>query len=454
MRALSPLLTARWALEAGFMARAAALYRARFLGQVVAGPLADEDDAEPQKPSYKVYDGVAVIGATGPLFRHASGLRALCGPLASYHMLHEQLELAVRDPQARAILLRLDSPGGEVGGCQPLAADIRAVSERKPVVAFADEMTCSAAYWLASQSRRIICGPAAILGSIGVRCTLIDDAGAQEKLGLREIEIVSSRAPNKRGTPIDEDVRARIQAELDALEDVFVRQVAAGRGVSAEKVLADYGAGGVLVGQAAVDAGLADALGTYGDALAAARQLAQGTTKIIPGALGARTPNPTRRTSMSKSLAERLEALAAHEDLQGSAPLRQELAALAGDARGLQDALHGAKTEAVNASAKLEQVEYSALLREAQEPQRDASGRTVAGPKIAGPAQLARVREMFTTTADLKKYLTVTEPAPLTVAQQDLRPQADDGAHKDPLAAAQISKIEKHMDRTSRGGIG
>lgn len=450
MRALSPLLTARWALEAGFMARAAALYRARFLGQ---GPLADEDDAEPQKPSYKVYDGVAVIGATGPLFRHASGLRALCGPLASYHMLHEQLELAVRDPQARAILLRLDSPGGEVGGCQPLAADIRAVSERKPVVAFADEMTCSAAYWLASQARRIICGPAAILGSIGVRCTLMDDSGAQEKLGLREIEIVSSRAPNKRGTPIDEDVRARIQAELDALEDVFVRQVAAGRGVSVEKVLADYGAGGVLVGQAAVDAGLADALGTYGDALAAARQLAQGATKITPGALSARTP--TRSKSMSKDLAARLEALAAHEALLGNPEsIREDLRGMASEARALQDALHGAKTEAVNASAKLEQVEYSALLREAQEPQRDASGRAVAGPKIAGPAQLARVREMFTTTADLKKYLAVTEPAPLTVAQQGLQPQADADAHKDPLAAAQISKIEKHMDRTSRGGIG
>ena len=227
----------------------------------------------------------------------------------------------------------------------------------------------------------------------------------------------------------------------------------AGRGVSVEKVLADYGAGGVLVGQAAVDAGLADALGTYGDALAAARALALGTVKITPGALGARTP--TRSKSMSKDLAARLEALAAHEGLQGNPEgIREDLRSMAGEARTLQDSLHTAKTEAVNASAKLEALKYDALLREAQEPQRDASGRTLAGPKIAGPAQLAKVRQLFTSTADLEKYLAATDPAPLTVAQQGLHPQADAGAHQDPVQGARLAKIEKAMDRTSRGGIG
>ena len=108
----------------------------------------------------------------------------------------------------------------------------------------------------------MIADDAAFLGSIGVVTTLVDDRDRLEKSGVKEIEIISSSSPHKRPDPASEDGRAVLQARVDALQEVFVSAVSRYRGVRKTTVLTDFGRGDVLIGQAAVAAGMADGIGS------------------------------------------------------------------------------------------------------------------------------------------------------------------------------------------------
>jgi hypothetical protein len=86
--------------------------------------------------------------------------------------------------------------------------------------------------------------------------------------GFKEMQIVSSQSPRKRLDPDSQEGRNQIQQTVDSLAEVFISAMARNRGVTVEKVLSDFGGGGVLVGRAAVDAGLADKLGSFEEGLA------------------------------------------------------------------------------------------------------------------------------------------------------------------------------------------
>jgi ClpP class serine protease len=257
----------------------------------------------------QVVDGVAVIPVCGPLFRRAGMMSDLSGA-TSYAAISKQLAQSVADPAARAILLHMDSPGGEAAGVAELAEQIRAACAHKPVLTYAEGMCASAAYWLASASNLVLASPSALLGSIGTRIVLLDDSGALEKMGSREIEIVSSQSPAKRGTPIDDAVLARLQMRADDLTDVFVAAVAGYRGTTTDKVLADYGQGDVMIASKAVAAGVADRLGTLDLALRAARERAmekeqqQRAAGLQAGASAdAGAPNPEALQALQAQLA-------------------------------------------------------------------------------------------------------------------------------------------------------
>lgn len=239
-----------------------------------------------------VLDGVAQIPIVGPLFRHASMLTDVSGA-TSYGDIAKDLRAAVEDPEVRAIILCIDSPGGEAAGCAELAERIRAASAKKPVTAYAEGACCSAAYWLACGAAELVAAPSAWLGSIGVRIAVVDDSQAQEKMGVRRVEIVSSQSPGKRGEPIDDDVLARLQARADELAEIFVSDVARFRGTSTAKVLEDFGQGDVLLGAKAVAAGMADRIGSL-DALMA--QLSASQT--APAGAQQRTTTMTRSDSL------------------------------------------------------------------------------------------------------------------------------------------------------------
>ena len=218
-------------------------------------------------------DGVAVIPMVGPLFPRANMLTEMSGA-TSLDMGAADLDAAVASAEVKAILLDVDSPGGVISGVNEFAGKVRAAAAAKPVHAYVGGMAASAAYWIASAASEIVVEESAMLGSIGV----VMAAEVQEGLdrdGYRRFDVVSSGAPNKRPDLKTDEGIGVYRAELDALESIFVAAVAGNRKVSEAKVFADFGAGGLLIGAAAVDAGMADRVGTFETALAGMRRPAQ-----------------------------------------------------------------------------------------------------------------------------------------------------------------------------------
>ena len=203
-----------------------------------------------------VRDGVCVIRLCGPLFRYANLLTKVCGA-TSYELFAQDFNKALKDPTTKAIVLDIDSPGGEVNGCSEVADIIYKARGQKPIIAYASGACCSGAYWIASSCDRIWAADTAILGSIGV--VSIFEKDDEDKT----IEIVSSQSPNKRPNVQTEAGRAKIQAHVDALADVFISKVAQNRNISPEEVVQNFGGGDVFIGQEAVRKGLADGLSSF-----------------------------------------------------------------------------------------------------------------------------------------------------------------------------------------------
>ncbi len=212
-----------------------------------------------------IRDGVAVIKVSGPLFRYANLMTRICGA-TSYELLAQDFNKAVQNPNIKGILLDIDSPGGEVNGCSELSDMIYQARGTKPIIAYASGACCSGAYWIASACDKILAADTAILGSIGV--VSIFEKDDEDKI----IEIVSSQSPNKRPDINTEEGKAKIQARVDELAEVFIAKVARNRGITAVDVVKNFGAGDVSVGQHAVRNGLADGLSSFEDIISSLNQ--------------------------------------------------------------------------------------------------------------------------------------------------------------------------------------
>lgn len=205
---------------------------------------------------------VAVVPVTGPVFRYANLMTEISGA-TSLEVLARDFSTALEDPAVSAIVLNIDSPGGQASGIAEFAHMVRAAAGRKAVVAYVDGTAASAAYWIASAAERVVISKTAMVGSIGAVVAIDTTRG---KDGV--VEIVSAQSPKKRADVSTDEGRAQIQALIDALAQVFIDDVAANRGVSVDKVLADFGQGDMILGSAAVALGMADQVGTLEQLLA------------------------------------------------------------------------------------------------------------------------------------------------------------------------------------------
>jgi len=210
--------------------------------------------------SGEIHDGIAVIPVNGVLMRQMSIWSWFSGSSVCEAIIKDIW--AAKKQGANAVVLDTDSPGGEVTGCGELANAIRAMSKEIPIYAYVTGNACSAAYWIASACQRIVISPSSSLGSIGCMATIRDYSAAMDRAGVKEYRFISSQSPQKNADPGTADGDKAIQITVDALAEVFVSSVAEFRGVSRDNVMKDFGQGGTFVGQAAVDAGLADAVGS------------------------------------------------------------------------------------------------------------------------------------------------------------------------------------------------
>ena len=210
---------------------------------------------------------IAVIDVIGSIFTRANMFTEICDAVA-INELEIELDKALYDDSIKAIILRIDSPGGEVTGIHEFANYLDEACLIKPIVAYVHGMACSAAYWIASATSHIYADKTATLGSIGVVAAWTDDSKARTDAGLTDYEVVSSQSPNKRLDPTKDAGRAELQKHIDGLADIFIDDVAEFRDVTRDKVLADFGQGGTFLADEAVTRGLADEISSYRDVIA------------------------------------------------------------------------------------------------------------------------------------------------------------------------------------------
>lgn len=341
MRPIDAVVGQAWAIQPEWLAMIAAVAQRQFDAPVVAAM--QDNPRRAGQSGLTVIDGVAVIGLIGPIFPRANMMTEMSGA-TSLSKVRGEFMAAMADPSVKSIVFNVDSPGGVVTGIGDFAAEVAAWSKRKPVNAVATGVMASAAYWIASSATRIVVSPTALVGSIGVATAQTKQVAPDEK-GRIEVEIVSSNAPNKRTDPTDSAGRAEIVARLDAIEAEFIKAVAANRGVSVDKVKADFGRGGVVVGAAALAAGMADKIGTLDSVLAELTAVSPAGHSSTRAAAAA----TAEKASMS-TITTLAELKAAHPDLVGQ--LRSELlAAVAADhTTALANARSDGAKEAVTAA--------------------------------------------------------------------------------------------------------
>jgi ClpP class serine protease len=208
----------------------------------------------------------AVRSQPHPCFTQISGA-------VSTEVLATDIQAAIDNPAVRAIVLDVDSPGGAAAGINELANVIFESRGKKPIVARVGGTGASAAYWLGAAADRLYVDATGLVGSIGVVATFLDSSKRDEASGVRQVEIVSSQSPDKRLDVVTEDGRAKVQATVDSLAQVFIDRVATFRGVTSRHVIENFGRGGLVVGAAAVAAGMADALGSLESVIASSASM-------------------------------------------------------------------------------------------------------------------------------------------------------------------------------------
>lgn len=224
--------------------------------------------ARPSEP--RSMGSVAVVPLLGVLTQRG-GVTATSEPLTSVERFARTMRETATNPDVAAILIEVDSPGGEVFGVEEAANVVAELATGdKPIVAIASSLAASAAYWIASQANELVVTPSGQVGSIGVYGMHQDVSKLQEQLGVKTT-LISAGAFKTEGNPFEpltEAARAAMQGEVDSYYRSFTAAVARGRGTTPAAVRDGYGRGRVVGAQEAVKVGLADRVGTIDETIA------------------------------------------------------------------------------------------------------------------------------------------------------------------------------------------
>jgi protease-4 len=188
----------------------------------------------------------------------------------------EELRRYRQNPSVKAIVLRIDSPGGAVVPSQEIFAEVRKMQSdgRVKVVASMGNMAASGGYYIAAATDKIVANPGTLTGSIGVIMELVNVKGLLEKVGVQSVVIKSGRYKDMASPfrAMSEEDRALLQGVLDDVHAQFIEAVAAGRAMQIEQVrnLAD---GRIFTGRQAKSVSLVDELGDLQEAIKLAARL-------------------------------------------------------------------------------------------------------------------------------------------------------------------------------------
>ena len=207
--------------------------------------------------SYQIVDGIAIIPIDGSLVHKFGYVKPMSG-MTGYDGIMYRLTEAIHDPEVKAVMLDMNTPGGMVAGCFDLADKIAEFRQIKPIWSLGYDMHCSAGQMIASACSRRLITQTGVAGSVGVILAHTNVEKMLQEQGV-EITLITAGAHKADGNPYEAlpaDVREKWQQDLEAHRHTFATKAAGYMGVSVEQVLnteAD-----TYTGQAAVDVGFAN----------------------------------------------------------------------------------------------------------------------------------------------------------------------------------------------------
>ena len=221
---------------------------------------------------------IAVIYVSGAIVSGESGYDPIQGPVLGSNTLIQSIKRVRRDRSVRAIVLRIDSPGGSATASDVIWRELMLAKDEKkdrPIVASMSDLAASGGYYVALPAQVIVAQPSTLTGSIGIFGGKFTTGGLYEKLGARiESTSIGKHAEmNSPARPYNPDERKKLEEQLQAFYDQFVEKVADSRKTTPERI-DQLAQGRVWTGQQAKENGLVDALGGLPEAIAQAKQLA------------------------------------------------------------------------------------------------------------------------------------------------------------------------------------
>jgi signal peptide peptidase SppA len=394
------ILCAPWAILPAALGEIQSIYATHLRGEKIDVAAVEKRLGRPletRPAGYEVVDGVAVLPLVGPSARRMNLMTQISGGVST-ELAARDLRAAAADETARAIVLRIDSPGGTVDGTQGLAQLVAEIDRTaKPVVTLASGTMASAAYWYGSASRAVyIEDDTTQVGSIGVVASHVDISAAEAAAGVRTTEIVAGRYKRiaSQYGPLTAEGRQTMQDQVDYLYSLFVQAVADNRGVAIEQVLSEMADGRIFIGQQAVRAGLVDGVSTL-EALVADLSRSSTAGAGVAPRVRASAPQtmesptmPITREQLSAEAPELIEALQAEGRQQGAAAECERIQAVFGQAMPGHDALirqlaFDGKTTGPEAAVAVLAAERNQRTRAAAQLQADAPQPV---PQAATPA--------------------------------------------------------------------
>ncbi len=206
--------------------------------------------------------------STALLFKEKIGVVSISGTISSGKKVSSQLATFAKDHNIKAIILRINSPGGGVGATQEIYREVQKITPKKPVVASMGSVAASGGYYVAAPATKIVSNPGTITGSIGVFIKFVRLEELLNKIGI-DFEIVKSGEFKDMGSPdrkLTKRDREIIEALIKDLQEQFVRAVAAGRRLSVRQVR-EVADGRIFSGAQAKELGLVDFMGNFQDAV-------------------------------------------------------------------------------------------------------------------------------------------------------------------------------------------
>jgi protease-4 len=219
---------------------------------------------------------IAVIYATGLIASGKSTYDTTGGQVAGSETLIEYLRKARADNAVKAIVLRVDSPGGSAIASDVIWREVVLTKNQKPLIASMSDVAASGGYYISMPAHAIVAEPSTLTGSIGVVLTKFVVDGTLKKLGMNMEGVSQGKFANMYSPvrPFSPEERARMAENMQATYDTFVEKAAQGRNTTPERIDA-IGQGRVWTGRQAKEIGLVDELGGLERAVALAKQRAK-----------------------------------------------------------------------------------------------------------------------------------------------------------------------------------